>query len=373
MSGAGTNAIELRPGPGSSAGQRYAPSADALAGAGALPLLRLDANEGADLPPTLLAKVLAAVAGCNAEALRSYPDAAGLRNALASRLRAEPSQVVATAGADDALERLCRAMLAGAQGARVLLHTPTFVMLPRYARAYGAVVDSVPWLGGAFPTEAFVEAIGPCTRVVFLVSPNNPTGQVVPRSAMEAVAVRCSEVGAALCVDGAYAEFAEEDPTAWCLATPGVVMTRTLSKAWGLAGLRVGYALGDARLVGWLADVGQPYAISALSLRTAEAALALAEGHLRETVAGVRRERDRLLVAAERASLTAVPSEANFVLLRDGGAVGDRRDGLWERLQAGSILGRRFSGDPALDGWVRLGITPDPAVTDRVIAALEAR
>ena len=201
--------------------------------------LRLDANEGA--VPTQLAPSWPLAA----EALRRYPDTRPLEADLAARFGVAPDRVLVTAGGDDAIERLCRRCLAG--GRELVLTEPTFEMFARHARLAGGRLRSVPWWEGAYPVSAVESCLGPATGLVAVVSPNNPTGAVV--TAADLRHLRRAAGNVPLLLDAAYAEFADEDLTAAALALPHTVVLRTLSKAWGLAGLRVGCLLGPPDLL----------------------------------------------------------------------------------------------------------------------------
>src|SRR5581483_5290507 len=126
------------------------------------------------------------------------------------------------------------------------------------------------------------------TAAIVVCSPNNPTGAVATAQDLERLAEGAP--GRLLMVDLAYTEFADEDLTQAALRLPSAVVFRTLSKAWGLAGLRVGYAAGHARLIGWMRSAGAPYAISSVSIALAEARLQHGEARMKKFVKTVRGE-----------------------------------------------------------------------------------
>jgi histidinol-phosphate aminotransferase len=193
-----------------------------------------------------------------------------------------------TAGADDALQRICSAMLES--GRRAVYCMPSFEMLRRYVRFAGAEPIEIAWPQGPLPADALIEA-GRGAELLFIVSPNNPTGTVATRE--DLVRLRESLPGTLIALDAAYGEFADDDLTSLALSMPWTVVTRTLSKAWSSAGLRVGYAAGDVRAIDWLRAVGQPYAVSGVSLALAKALLENAEPLERKFVSRVRDERSR--------------------------------------------------------------------------------
>jgi histidinol-phosphate aminotransferase len=194
------------------------------------------------------------------------------------------------------------------------------------------------------------------------VSPNNPTGSVV--GAAELTRLAQALPGVLVLLDLAYVEFADEDLTPTALELPNVVVFRTLSKAWAAAGLRVGYAMGDARVISWLRAAGQPYPVSAPSLIAARRLLSRAQG-VGSHVEGVLRQRDRVLRGLRELGLEAMDSQANFVLVYF-------QDAQWT-LDALAGLGigvRSFPGRPGLEGWLRITIPSEESLADRLLASL---
>ena len=323
--------------------------------------LRLDANEGRQPPPELLASAAARAA----RRVPRYPTTAPLENVLAARLGIDPARVVVTAGGDDALDRICRAFLA--PGKRAVMTSPTFEMIPRAARAVGAAVTEVAWWDGPFPVEGIVRSIDGDVSVIFVVTPNNPTGATATAADVRAIATAAP--GAAVCVDLAYTEYAAVDITREVLSLPNVVVVRTLSKAWGLAGLRVGYAAGDVGLMKALRSVGAPYPASALSLEVAAAWLAAGEAFMRESVATVRDERRVMTSLLRSLGVGVIDSQANFVLARLGDA-----DEAWEIADALArrrrIGVRRFPRALELGRCLRISCPCDAEGFERLQAGL---
>jgi len=303
--------------------------------------LALDANEGPGAPIDLgaIASRLGPDAG------RRYPSAAALQAELAGRFGVDASRVLVTAGGDEAIDRACRVCLE--PGRELILPTPTFEMIGRYARAAGARVLETPWAGGPYPIEAVLGLVSERTSMIAVVSPNNPTGAAARAGDLALLAAGAP--GAVLLVDLAYAEFADEDLTEAALALPNAVVVRTFSKALGLAGLRVGYAMGPARIVRAMRSVASPYPVSALSAGAASEALRLAGTYVPGTVSRIREERERLTVLLGELGARPHPSQANFVL-----AEFDDADGVWRALAALGIGVRRFIADPVLKNALRI-------------------
>ncbi len=316
--------------------------------------LRLDGNEGRAPEVPLAAP--------SSELLRRYPRAAELEARLAVRHGVTPDRVLVTAGADDALLRLACAYLG--PGRELVLPVPTFEMFERHAAARGATVREVEWPGGRFPVEAVLAARSPRTTLVAVVSPNNPTGAVVTRGELERVARGVP--GALVVVDQAYAEFAEEDLTAPALELPGAVVLRTLSKAWGLAGLRVGYALGPPEVLRCLRAAGNPYPVAGPSLAVAAAVLEQGEELPRAQARRIATERARLAERLTALGWSPEAGQANFVLARG-------RDPLWLRdaLAGLGVAVRAFPGRPRLEDAVRVTCPGAESDLARLLEALD--
>jgi histidinol-phosphate aminotransferase len=289
-----------------------------------------------------------------------YLRTAGVEHRLAHRLGVEPDQVVVTAGADDAIERAIRAVCR--PGCEAIVTVPAFEVLERYVRLAGATVIHVPWWQHEFPVAEVLARATPDTALVFVVSPNNPTGAVASRAAVEELARSLPR--ALILLDHAYVEYAEpgHDLTAAVLAQPNVVVFRTFSKAWGAAGLRVGYALGDPRVMRWLRTLGQPYPVAAPSLAMIDRLLLHNATPPPESVTRVRRHRQRLADVLAELGVDSLPSHANFVLARFA-------DSAWVR-RALVCLGigvRPFVGRGDLEPWLRITVPGD----DDAFARLE--
>ncbi len=319
--------------------------------------LALDANEGLTPHPGLIAAL-------DAAALQRYPSSEGLAAAFSARHGVARERALVTAGVDDALDRLCRAYLD--PGRTALFAEPTFEMVPRYVALTGARARTVPWRGGAFPLEAHIAALSDAPALAFVVSPNNPSGAVA--SCEELLRFALAARGRTLVVvDLAYVEFADEDPTPGLLAEEHVVVLRTLSKAWGLAGLRVGCALGAPQVLDAMRRVGQPYAVAGPSVRWARAWLERGEDAVREHCAAVRGERAELSRWLATRGFAVEPSQANFVLARRA----DARE-LYRGLLARGVRVRAWPTRAALSDALRISCPGRPADFSRLMTALAA-
>lgn len=318
--------------------------------------LDLSRNEGR----TRAADLLASVEDPD-RAVSRYPDTSAVRARLAEINGVDPSRILVTAGGDDALNR-CFLALVGADR-QVVTTYPTFEMIPRYAEQRGVGVIEVPWWSGPFPVEAVLEMATRDVDAVFVVSPNNPTGSVVTETDLTHLAGAFPHV----ILDAAYVEFADEDLTPTALALSNVLMIRTLSKAYGLAGLRVGYLIAEAETVSRVGAYGSPYPVAALSATVAETRLHWPRSATERFVSRIREERDELSANLVELGTEPLPSQANFVLTRCRDA-----DWLMDGARSLGVALRRFRDRPGLEDMVRITLPGDAADFDRLLATLGA-
>jgi histidinol-phosphate aminotransferase len=336
--------------------------------------VRLNTNENPYGPsPALAADLAAAVREC-AGTLNRYPDrdATALRAELAAYLGHEltRSQVWPANGSNEIIQQLLMAF--GGAGRAALGFEPSYAMHHLISVATGTA-----WLDGRRegdftldPAYAVAAVAGHAPDLVFLTSPNNPTGTALPLAVIEAIydATSATARPGIVVVDEAYAEFARAGvPSALTLlpGRPRLVVTRTMSKAFAMAGTRLGYLAADPGLVDCLQLVRLPYHLSALTQLAASVALRHA-GELLGYVAALRDERDRLV--AELTSLDGpgagcevVPSDANFVLF---GGFADAA-AVWQGLLDRGVLVR----DVGLPGWLRVSVGL-PSENDAFLDAL---
>lgn len=322
-------------------------------------LLRLDSNEGV-LPSQ---ELLGDLANADPELLRRYPDVSALEAALATRVGVAPERLLLTAGADEGIDRACRAFLE--PGRTILLPDPSFDMFDCSAMLAGGELVRVGWWDDAFPIDGFVDRIDTRTSVVAIVSPNNPTGSVATLADVRRLAAAAPS--ALVILDHVYVEYANEDLTARVLDLPNVLVLRTLSKAWGLAGCRVGYAIGSAYVIAVLRAAGGPYTVAAPSVALALHQLERGVEPLRTHVARVRDERGLLSARLAAAGLAPRPSQANFVLVECGPRAGAIRAGLADR----GVLVRDFPGRRGLATALRITLPGNAADFERLQSALE--
>jgi histidinol-phosphate aminotransferase len=323
--------------------------------------LRLDANEGR---PCLGDEAIASLAG--PESLRRYPDARPLEAAIAARSGLSPERVLATAGADDAIDRAIRSF--GGAAATVLSTQPAFEeYAAAAARSYSRYACAKHEPDGPFPLDSLVAAIAAeRPSLVVIASPDNPGGGTVSTNELAALAEAAAGVGAAILFDAAYSDFDEgNDVYGAALDMPEVISTRTFSKAYGLAGLRAGWAAGSAENVARLRAAGPPFSLCSFSVAAALAALELGGAARDAFVARVGRERAILAEALAAAGARAWPSRANFVAAYVPDAAG-----FSEALSARGVKIRTWIGAPGREGMIRITCPGDERDFGRLMEAL---
>jgi len=278
--------------------------------------IKIASNEN-PLGPSPLA--LAALAGALA-GIHRYPDGGGvvLTEKLAGRLGVDPRRVVLGNGSNEILELACR-LFAG-PGDEVLFSADAFLVYPLVSTAVGATPVKAPPRGFEHDLEALAQRITPRTRLVFLANPNNPTGTIFRRRELETFLAQVPD-DVVVVLDEAYFEFVDDelypDGLAYLDQHPGLIVTRTFSKIHGLAGLRIGYGVTSLEIADAMSRLRQPFNVNLLAQVAATAALD-DDSHVEASKALVRASRRRWALAFARLGLEAVPTHANFVLVRTG-------------------------------------------------------
>jgi len=313
--------------------------------------VRLNTNENPFPPSGRLIRAIAAAAAATAAGLNRYPDrdAVDLRADLAAYLGHGLSyqHTWAANGSNEVIQQLLQAF--GGPGRSALGFEPSYSMHPIIARS-----TATRWLPVRREDDFSLDAVKAAAAVrdrrpdlVFLTSPNNPTGTAMPLAVLEAV---CAHAPGMVVVDEAYAEFARDrSVTALALLPryPRLVVLRTMSKAFALAGARVGYLAADPAVVSALQVVRLPYHLSAMTQAVARVALRHTD-ELLAAVADLRAERDKLVDWLRQRDLAVADSDANFVMF---GRFADRR-AVWRGLLDRGVLIREV-GPPE---WLRVTI-----------------
>lgn len=244
------------------------------------------------------------------DALARYPElyAPSLKRSLGEYAGVDASAIVTGCGSDDVLDSAIRAF--AEPGDRIALPDPTFPMIPVFARMNALTPVPVALTQSC---DADVDALlAADPAIIYLCSPNNPTGTMLTRAAIEAIV---AEANGLVIIDEAYAEFAGSSAVDLAIRSDRVLVTRTMSKAFGLAGLRVGYAIGAPELVAAVEKSRGPYKVSAIAARAAIAALGDGRPWVHAQVDAVVALRTRLADALRASGFEPLPSHANFVLV----------------------------------------------------------
>lgn len=319
--------------------------------------LKLAGNEGIGPDPALFDALI----GAGVESLRCYPSNRELGAAIATWLDLDAAQVLLTAGGDEALDRICRWSLRA--GGHAILPWPGFEMTRRYLAMTAAKTELIAWENERYPIEEVLAAVRPETRLIVITSPNNPTGGVACADDLERIAAAAPQ--ATLLVDLAYAEFADEDLTEAALAIPQAVVVRTFSKAWGLAGCRVGYTLGSPESIRALAAVGGPYPVAGPSLALAKARLESGLKAMQEGVRATKLRRAELADCLEELAWKPRASQANFVCCEPAKPILAR-----DALAGFGIAVRAWPNQAGLTRLMRIGCPTSESDQARLLQAL---
>jgi histidinol-phosphate aminotransferase len=325
--------------------------------------LRLDFNESTvGCSP----RVLARLRSLDSELLARYPEREPVENEVAGFLGLDPAQVLLTNGVDEGIHLLCSAYLD--PGDEALIVVPTFAMYAIFAQAEGARVVEVRSAGDnfAFPEKDLLAKLSPRTRLIAVANPNNPTGAAGAGDVLIQIAQAAPQ--AAVLVDEAYFEFHGETLIDHTRQIENLFVARTFSKAYGLAGLRIGILAGDTRQMAMVRRVASPYNVNAAALAVLPEALQDRE-YVARYVAQVLSSRERLQQELGNLGMHYWPSRANFVLVRVGSAHAEFVQALRNR---GILVCDRHSdrhSDPRCEGCVRLTVGSEEH-TETLIGAL---
>jgi histidinol-phosphate aminotransferase len=324
-------------------------------------VLRLDFNEN-----TLACspKVREALGRITSGDLTRYPEREPIEAVVASYLDRAHREVALTNGVDEAIHVLFETFLES--GDELLLPVPTYTMYDVYASTTDARVVSVPSGADlAFPFERLLAAITRRTKIIAIANPNSPSGSIATRAQLLEIAGRAPH--AVLLVDEAYFHFHGQTIIDQVGVLPNLFVARTFSKAYGLAGLRLGVLAGPEKLMAWARRVLSPYSVNSLALACLPAALEDA-GYLNWYAAEVVAARAEFEAVVDQAGLRRWPSHANFVLV----GIGPRHAEFVRLMRAAGMLVRDRSDDPGCDGCVRITIGTRQQMEKAAIALEES-
>ncbi len=322
--------------------------------------MRLDFNENTvGCAPEVVRALRRTV---NSAWLSCYPEYDASRRVLAEYFGVQPDEMILTNGTDDAIKMICDTMVD--PGDVLVVPAPTFPVYQFFHEVAGGQVVRVRYEEDfTLPLDKLLAAVNKRTRWVALANPNNPTGTTVSKKDLASL-LRAAP-GTIVLVDEAYFDFSGETVLPWIRKFPNLMVTRTFSKAFGLAALRMGCLFASAELADAMRRAQNPFAVNALALACALEAIKH-EDFVRRYVKEVRANRAEFCRWLDSLAVPYVPSAANFVLTR----VGERAPEIARRLREEGILVRDWSYDPHLKGYLRFTIGSS-AQTRRLIEELD--
>jgi histidinol-phosphate aminotransferase len=320
--------------------------------------LRLDFNENTvGASP----RVLRRLQQLTLEDLARYPEREPVEALVAASLGLEKDEVLLTNGVDEAIHLLCETYLES--GDEAIIVVPTFAMYEISAAATGARVIRVPAHEDfSFPLKAVIAAVTPQTRLIAVANPNNPTGTVVTGEGLLQIANAAPH--AAVLLDEAYYEFCGQTLLPSLRNYGNVFVARTFSKAYGMAGLRIGVLAGPVAQMRMVGRVASPYNVNIAALIALPEALQDKE-YVCQYVGQVQCGRTLLHQEFQARGIAYCPSQANFVLAQ----IGSKHPAFVAAMKERGILVRDRSSDPGCDGWVRITLGSE-AHTEQLLAAL---
>ena len=323
--------------------------------------LRLDFNENTVACSPCVLEALARIAASD---LAKYPERAQVEAKVAQHLGLAPEQVLLTNGVDEAIHVLCQTYLD--RGDEFLFPTPTYSMYEIYGSCTDATVKTVPsGEGFAFPLQPLLAAITPQTRLIAIASPNSPSGTVASRAQILEVLHRAPQ--AAVLVDEAYYHFCGQTVIDLVGEAPNLIVARTFSKAYGLAGLRLGMLAAPVAIQHWLRTVISPYSVNSLALACLPAALD-DDAYLQWYVGEVKTARVEMAESLGKLGVPQWPSQANFILVK----IGPKHTEFVQAMQRRGILTRDRSKDQGCAGCVRVTVGTRAQMKQAMSAMAEA-
>ena len=327
--------------------------------------VRLNTNEAPDAPPEGFHEALHTA--LDEVAWHRYPDraAAALRARLAQRYGLDPSEVFVANGSNEVLQTLL--LTYGGVGRKTALFEPTFAMHGHISKTVGSMViegdRADDYSLDLDEVRRVVTEHSP--EVLFLCSPNNPSGIVDPPGTVEEVLSIMDGTGGLLVVDEAYGQFADHSAVDLIDNDTPLVVTRTFSKTWAMAGARLGYVLGPSWVIAELEKTVLPYHLDSFKQAAGIAALDFSD-EMDERVEGIKGERERMIAALGELPVTVWPSGANFFLFRADDMSGQE---LWQALVDRSVLVRNCSNWPKISECLRVTVG-SPEDNDRFLDAV---
>ncbi|MGI6395419.1 MAG: histidinol-phosphate transaminase [bacterium] len=328
-----------------------------------LPPLKLDWNESTLPPSTAVKNALVEALACEDNLLNWYPElfSRKLRHKIGEYCNRQLDEILVTNGSDDALDLICKVFLE--QNDEVVIPYPTYTHFITYAQSRGATLKKVEVYEPFKPDiSPIIENLSPATKLIYIVNPNNPTGVLIPK---KQISTLCSVArDSIVLVDEAYFEFSGETAVDLIDRHSNLIVTRTFSKAWALAGLRVGYLVTNIMLIDELSKLINPKSVSILAQIAATAALS-DKKYMDDYVVEVKNSKMMLLHFFKSKNIVAHDSCANYIMVQH-----PKLTKLIDEMEQENIFVRDRSSFKSLPGFFRITLG-DHIQTDDLITRLE--
>lgn len=324
-------------------------------------LMKLDTNENILGPSP---KVIDAIKNITEEDIKFYPAYGELAKELADFNNLNANQVLATNGCDEALNYVFDTFISAED--EVITVKPSFAMPKIYANAIGCVYKELEydekWV---FPTDKLIKNITEQTKLIILTTPNNPTGDAISRESVLKILDKSRHCY--VLIDETYTHYTDESFTDLIAEYPNVIITKSFSKDFALAGLRVGYILAIPEIISEIKKIICPFSVNTIAVKAALAALRDKE-YFKKVKKEVLTARQLLFEGLKPLAKTVYDGKANFIIAD----FGEKADFYYSRLLNAGIKIKNFSGHPQLDGYLRISI-PSIAQTKEILAILNEK
>ncbi len=305
--------------------------------------IRLDKGE---LPYPPSPKVVQAIAE-TANQINRYPDVLGgsLRTALADYTGVSPEQIVIGNGSDDLIELIVKIFLA--PGAEVILPRPTFFVYSFATKVVGAVpIEVARKEDFSLDLDAIINRVTPRTKVIFLANPNNPTANLEPRENLLKI---LEKLDCIVVIDECYYEFCQETVADLVDVYPNLIVLRSLSKSFGLAGIRVGYGITNHKIADYRYRIAQLFPVNKLAIAASRAALKDRE-YIQHNINQIHQSKQQLIPALEKLGLIVYPTATNFLFINSK-PLGITSGDLVKFLEENNVLVADFGGKQGLEPY----------------------
>ncbi|HZX44710.1 MAG TPA: histidinol-phosphate transaminase [Candidatus Nanoarchaeia archaeon] len=309
--------------------------------------LRLDFNENTiGCSP----KVLSAINKIKEEEIAAYPEYIKFKEKLAKYLKIKPEQLMVSNATDEAIMVLMQTYIE--QGDEVIIPVPTFAMFKFYAQLAGAKVREIPYTANlAFPTKKVLDAATKKTKLIILCNPNNPTGTLIDKKDIIRIIEKARSKDCLVLLDEAYHQYSGAEYLDLIPKYDNLIIIRTFSKAYGMGGIRLGYAASNEDVMKNLLKAQSPYSVNSIAVAAGSKAIE-DKAYVDWYVGEVKKAREILYNALKKLKIKSFPTAANFLIVKLPGKAKE----IELELKQKGILVRNRSKDPLLNDCIRIGI-----------------